>query len=45
MSSWQGGQSWNTEYFVGHVTDLGLYPESNWKAVKSVKAGLYCHWI
>ena len=40
-SSWQGRQSWNTEYFVGHITDLGLYPESNWKAIKNVKVVVF----
>lgn len=42
-SRWSSGQSQNVENFVGRVTDIELYPESNGKAIKSVKEGLHCY--
>lgn len=38
-SGWRGGLSQNIENFGGHGMDIRLYPESNERAIKSIKQG------
>lgn len=38
-AGWRGGPSQNIENFGGQVMDIRLYPESNERAIKSIKQG------